>query len=351
MQGMQSGRCHRAARFVLLSCALASLAFALASPDPIPAAAAAWGSLSMSSGAASLAVGDSTAVTLDLSGAVGVHEVDLYVLYNPGVVRVIDADAGTTGTQILPGPFPGQGGSVTANSAAGGTIEYRFVLPTSVTASGSGTVATVRFQAVGTGDAGLGWGAVQLIDGASNATTPTATAVRLTVGDTTVAATGTAIVPTDTPLATETPSATTTPAPTTTAAATSTAAGTPSGTATARPTATASTTATRTPTVTGTPPATITPPATASPRITVLQNSNQPTQTIDQKLGVDGASQQKQSLPSAGNGGPGTQWWRWTFFGAALMLGVAGWFFTFALHTSDRDVVLLDRHDRRRRRP
>ncbi|MBF6601011.1 MAG: hypothetical protein IVW36_10925 [Dehalococcoidia bacterium] len=347
MQGMQSGRCHRAARFVLLSCALASLAFALASPAPTPAAAAS-GSLSMSSGAASLALGDSTAVTLDLSGAVDVHEVDLYVLYNPGVVRVIDADAATTGTQILPGPFPGQGGSVTANSAAGGSIEYRFVLPSSVTASGSGTVATVRFQAVGPGDAGLGWGAVQLVDGASNATTPPATAVQLTVGDTTIAATGTAAA-TDTPLATGTPSATGTPAPTTTAAATSTAAGTPSGTSTARPTA--STTATRTPTVTGTPPATITPRATASPRITVLQNSNQPTQTIDQKLGVDGASQQNQALPSAGNGGPGTQWWRWTFFGAALMLGVAGWFFTFALHASDRDVVLLDRHDRRRRRP
>jgi hypothetical protein len=83
----------------------------------------------------------------------------------------------------------------------------------------------------------------------------------------------------------------------------------------------------------------------------VLQNSNQPTQTIDQKLGVEAASSGPNStLPNAGNGSSSTQWWRWTFFGAALMLGIAGWFFTFALHHSDRDVVLLDRHDRRRRR-
>jgi hypothetical protein len=32
------------------------------------------------------------------------------------------------------------------------------------------------------------------------------------------------------------------------------------------------------------------------------------------------------------------------------MLAGAGWFFTFALHAGNREVVLMDRHDRRRRR-
>jgi hypothetical protein len=32
------------------------------------------------------------------------------------------------------------------------------------------------------------------------------------------------------------------------------------------------------------------------------------------------------------------------------MLALAGWFFTFALHTGDKEVVLTDRWDRRRRR-
>jgi hypothetical protein len=57
-----------------------------------------------------------------------------------------------------------------------------------------------------------------------------------------------------------------------------------------------------------------------------------------------------QGLPTAGNEGPPIQWWRWTFFAAALMLGFAGWFFTFAVHYGDRDVVLMDRFDAARRK-
>jgi hypothetical protein len=55
-------------------------------------------------------------------------------------------------------------------------------------------------------------------------------------------------------------------------------------------------------------------------------------------------------LPSAGNDGPGIPWWKWTFFAGALMLAGAGWFFTFAVHTGNREPILMDRHDRRRRR-
>jgi hypothetical protein len=44
------------------------------------------------------------------------------------------------------------------------------------------------------------------------------------------------------------------------------------------------------------------------------------------------------------------QLWKWTFFAAALMLAFAGWFFTFAVHYGDRDVVLVDRFDAMRRK-
>jgi hypothetical protein len=44
------------------------------------------------------------------------------------------------------------------------------------------------------------------------------------------------------------------------------------------------------------------------------------------------------------------QWWKWSFFGAALMLVFAGWFFTFAVHYGDRDPVLMDRFELGRRK-
>ncbi|MDE3094392.1 MAG: hypothetical protein KGK07_00140 [Chloroflexota bacterium] len=348
MQGTQF-RLRRGARLLLLAGALYLLA-------PLAAHAAPSGTLSMSPPTASLTVGQIVSVTLDLSAATAVHAVNLQVLYNPAIVQVVDADASTPGTQVLPGPFPGAGGTVTANSAYGGAIQFSYLLPASVEVSGSGTLATVQFRAIANGSAGLAWDAPQLLDASSTPTTPQATAANVVVGGVAALATGTA-VPTDTPtpLATSTATATPSPAgtPTPSGSATSTSTPTAVGTATATVSASVTATSTGSPTAspTGTLTATLTPQPTATPRITVLQNSNVPTLTIDQKLGVSGAvTAPKGTLPSAGNDGPGIQWWRWTFFGAALMLGVAGWFFTFALHHSDRDVVLYDRHDRRRRR-
>ena len=83
-------------------------------------------------------------------------------------------------------------------------------------------------------------------------------------------------------------------------------------------------------------------------------HSNQPTPT-DPQQGISNGVNPEQAaaadgLPAAGVEGPGIQWWRWTFFGAALMLGFAGWFFTFAVHYGDRHPVLTDRFDIRRRR-
>lgn len=339
MQGAQCVRRVVSARVLARASALALCAALVA---PSAARAAPSGTLSMSPASASISVGQTISVTLNINGAAGLHEADLFVLYNPGVVQPVDADSATSGTQILPGPFPG-GGAVTANAAAGGTIQYSYTLPASVEASGSGTLATVQFQAVGNGNAGLSWGSATLIDASFNEVTPAGSEATLTVG-------AAAAAVTDTPVGTSTA----VPSSTATSASTATTTPAPSATATAAastPTVAASGTATRTPSVTSTAAASVTPHPSATPRLTALRVDGTPTRTINQKLGVDGAGTKPQSsLPNAGNGGPGVQWWRWTFFGAALMLGVAGWFFTFALHHSDRDVVLLDRHDRRRRR-
>jgi hypothetical protein len=85
--------------------------------------------------------------------------------------------------------------------------------------------------------------------------------------------------------------------------------------------------------------------------VTILRNTNQPTPSGGAAASAGGPNpSQADGLPAAGTEGPGRQWWRWTFFLAALMLGFAGWFFTFAIHYGDRDAVLTDRFDIRRRR-
>lgn len=340
MQGRRA-RDRKLARLSLAGAALCALAFALTFARP--ASAAPSGSVSMNPANSSLDVGDSVALTLDLGG-LDIHEVHLGVTYNPSVVQVVDADAGTAGVQVLPGPFPGDdtAGDVLQNTVSSGIINYQYALDSNDEVSGNGTVATVQFQAVANGNANLAWSVRAITDGNGATTTASGSAAIVVVGS---------IPPTETPAPTDTP------APTNTAAA---ATNTPSATAT---TGAGTATATRTATVTRTATATRTaspvasataaahPPAsqieaTSTPRITVVSNSND-----RPRNGVDPAQTGRANgLPDAGNDGPSIQWWRWTFFGGALMLAVAGWFFTFAVHYGDREVVLTDAWEARRRK-
>jgi hypothetical protein len=235
---------------------------------------------------------------------------------------------------------------VVQNSVGSGIVNYQYELDGSDQVDGSGTVATVQFQATANGNANLAWSARIIEDATATTLTASASAAIVVVG---AAQTPT---PTQTPAATDTPepsdTATSTPTATGTAAATST----PGGSPTATPTRTA--TATRTATVVGTSTVTRTPAPTATPRITVIQNSNTgqpPASSQEQPRGGVDPSQtgRANGLPSAGNDEPGIIWWKWTFFGGALMLALAGWFFTFALHYGDRDIVLMDRFDARRK--
>lgn len=354
MQGTPVPRARMLGRLSFAGAAMLLLAFASMWGSTPRAAAAPSGSLTMSPGNSSISVNDTIGITLDVSGGASVHRVLLTVLYNPVVVSVVDADGGTPGTQALPGAFPGTtgDGSVLQNSASAGTITYEYALAGNDEASGSGTVATVQFQAIAVGNANISWSTVQFTDGAGVNTTPSGnTAAVLMVGQ---------AVDTSTPQPTYTPTQTGTPTPSATPAPTDTpvpgATETTTATATETPEGTATETATGTPSVSPTPaPGTATATgtatpiaATATPRITVLEDSNKgkPPQS-----GVDPAqSDRANGLPSAGSAEQGIKWWRWMFFAAALMLAVAGWFFTFAIHYGDKEPILVDRFDRRRRR-
>lgn len=352
MQGSHARRARIVARLSLVGAVLSLLA-AFTAFTPVPRASAApSGSLTTNPGNTSINVGDSISFTLDVVGGANISEVDVTLTYNPVVVQVVDADSGAGGTQILPGAFPGTTltGSVLVNDASAGTLQYRYAL-NSGQASGNGTIATVQFKAIAVGNANLAWSAKTFTDASQATNTPPSSVSQLAVGQAvptstpspTPVATDTAL-PADTP----TPGATGTPSPTTTGTPQPT--DTPTETETPGASATpGSATPTRTPTAaaSSTPgAATNTPAATSTPRITVIDKPPQ-----SSGGGVDPAQANRAAgLPSAGNNAPGTQWWRWIFFLAAIMLGIAGWFFTFAIHYGDKDPVLIDRHDRRRRR-
>jgi hypothetical protein len=346
MQGTHHHRARTLARLSFAGAVLALLA-ALLLPSR-SASAAAGGTLSMNPSNVSLNIGDVVSVTLDITSATNLNEVILGVSYDATVLQVVDADLSSPGTtEILPGSFPGDNtqGTILLNSVSSGIINYQYALSGANEATGSGTAATVQFQAIANGNANIAWVTKQFYDASSALTTPAGSVAVIVVGGP---------APTDTPTptrtATQTPTNTLTPTATGTPAATDT----PAATGTATPTSSASATTTRTPTVTRTPTLTpvlgtwtSTPRATATAAVAVISNSNSGTKVgLPPASGAAGAA----GLPHAGNNGPGIQWWKWTFFLAALMLAGAGWFFTFALHAGNREVVLTDRKDMRHKR-
>jgi hypothetical protein len=348
MHGSHAGRARLVARLSLVGATLCLLAGLSAVGATRFAEAAPSGTLSMSPGNSSINNGDDISITLDIVGGVNVHRVLLGVTFNPVVVQAADANPGAGGVQILSGAFPGTTvvGNVLQNDANNttGTITYEYTLTNpSGQSSGNGTVATVQFHAIAAGNANIQWTTGQFTDNASVSTaSSSSTAAVLMVGQAVPTST-----PTSTGTATSSPTSTNTPAPTNTPVPGATDTNTPTVTDTPN-----ATTPTRTPSPSPTPPSSSTPVSTntagptATPRVTVIQDSNK---AKPPQSGVDPAAKSP-GLPSAGSSGPGIQWWRWIFFLAALMLAIAGWFFTFAIHYGDKEPILVDRGDRRRRR-
>lgn len=309
-------------------------------PAPRPAEAAPGGSYSMSPSNIALNIGDSIAITVILNGGQDVHEVHFAVAYDPAVVQVLDAHASQPGVQILQGPFPDSSapGTILQNTVSNGLVTYQYVLPDSQTDVGNGTVATIQLTGIGAGSANFNWQVTQIVDAGGVPFSGGGTVASLFVGVDTPTpgptnTTAPAAPATDTPI----PGLTNTPEPTSTPSGPTSTPVTPSITPTAAVSAT--------PTSTGTAIA-----ATATPRITVIQNSNEG-EPPRSSIGVDPSQADRAGgLPSAGIGGSGIAWWRWVFFLAALMFGIAGWFFTLAVYKGSKEVVLVDRSDRRRRR-
>jgi hypothetical protein len=357
MHGSHVRRAKLAARLSLVGATLCLLAGLAGGSAPI-AHAAPSGALTMSPGNSSINNGDDISITLDVQGGVNVHRVLLNLTFNPVVVQAVDANSGAGGIQMLPGAFPGTTivGSVLQNDANNttGAITYEYTLSAAnAQTTGNGTVATVQFHAIAAGNANIQWTSAQLTDnGAVNSAPSSSSNATLMVGQSVPTSTATTTgTSTATPTVTATPTSTDTPVPGATDTPTVTATATPDGSET--PTGSATATQTKSPSPIPTPPATSTPTATgtasaatATPRVTVLDNSNK---GAPPQSGVD-AGGKTPALPSAGNSGPGVQWWRWIFFLAALMLAVAGWFFTFAIHYGDKEPILVDRGDRRRRK-
>jgi hypothetical protein len=332
MQGSRRSRARLLRQAIGAAAIAASLSFALLAPSPRPASAAPTGSVLMSPATADIVPGETVSVSLIASSATDVHAVEFTVTFNSSVVQVVDADSISPGTQISPGVFPGSTavGLASTNSVSGASIHYRYELNTAgVESDGSGTMAIVQFEGVLPGTSVVSWDDVVFEDAQGNTFLAAGSGMTINVGQ-----------PVDTP--TPAPSATNTPVATSTPSATPT----PGGSATASATPVATHTPAATSTAAGSPTATPTRTPAAAAGVTVI--AGPPPQ---QRNGVDPSQTDRaQGLPSAGNDGPGIQWWRWVFFLAALMLGVAGWFFTFAVHFGDREPILVDRFDRRRRK-
>lgn len=128
---------------------LLSLGGALAAAVLVGPALANAATLSLSPTSGTTAAGSSFEVKINLdTGSVSTNGTDAYIRFDPNTLQVVDANASTSGTQILAGSLytqtsfnsvdNGAGKISFSGSKSGGSAGY----------SGSGTLATITFQAV-----------------------------------------------------------------------------------------------------------------------------------------------------------------------------------------------------------
>ncbi|MGQ9684077.1 MAG: hypothetical protein ACUVX9_16215 [Anaerolineae bacterium] len=291
---------HKALRTVasgLLVVTLSLLAVMSATAQPT--------GLLVSPSSASVPVHGQALVEIRIEDVADLYGAEFHLSFDPALIAVVDDDPSTPGTiEITPGaifashlPF--------ANSAdnSAGTVIFG-ILGDEPGFTGSGTLATIRFEGLTAGTSALTVTSSTLTDSAAGSIThvatggtlevlaatatpsPTATASPTPPPTHTPTASPTAAAkPTSTPTATATitptPSATRTPTITPTSTRTNTFTPTPTdtrtptatATATNTPTATATPSDTPTPTTTSTPTDTRTPTATATPTATPTPSS------------------------------------------------------------------------------
>src|SRR5262245_10075845 len=135
---MQGSRRLPRRAYARLALAGAGFAALLAALWPSPAQTAPAGTLAMNPSNNALDIGDTVAITFDVTGGVDIHRVAIAVTYNASVVQAVDADLAAAGTQVLPGAFPGTDteGAVTQNVVSGGIINYQYELDGTAEISG-----------------------------------------------------------------------------------------------------------------------------------------------------------------------------------------------------------------------
>ncbi len=108
--------------------------------------------LSLSPSSTSVSVNNTFTVNILLNtGGQSAYGVDVNKLrFNPAVLQVVDADAGTSGVQISPGSLMALTIINNIDNTAG-TIQFSQLATPGSTYSGSGTVATVTFRAISAG--------------------------------------------------------------------------------------------------------------------------------------------------------------------------------------------------------
>ncbi len=258
-------------------------------------------------------------VNVIISNVSNLYSASFHLGFDPSVLEVIDADLDHQGVQIFPGNFPGpweQPGTVQSNVVDNqlGTISYDFTLVDGATSvNGGGTLARIRFHAIGAGTSALTFDTANLWGPTPGVPIPVASSNgSLTVDDPAA------------PTATDTD----TPQPTPTTATTTTQ--TPAATSTAGPTATP--TATRTPNPTSTPRPTATPRETATPKPPMSQP-----QSTAAGAAAGAQATPGNGLPSAGTGDMPSQIWRWFFLSGAVIMGLATWAFTFRFYARQKE--------------
>ena len=225
----------------------------------------------------SIAPGDTVTISIRVQEVTDLWATDVVLSFNPAVLSAQDADSARPGVQIEAGDLLDPSHLFTARNQAlneTGVITYTVSLlndPSGPVApvNGSGTLATVAFQASNPGTSAITFLRAELSD-------HHALRISAAVSGGSIVVTGTGITPsptvspTPTATATRTRTATLTRSPSPTPTATSTGAPSPTlsptaPTGTATPTPTATATVSLSPTPTATPTRTLIPTATSSP--------------------------------------------------------------------------------------
>jgi len=174
--------------------------------------------VSIDPSSAEVDVGDTMAVDVRIDDVTDLAVTEMFVIFDPDVLEVVDADPDTPGVQVKIGSFLGADVTVEKNTVDQDAGEISFSQVASDTVDGSGILASITFQgkAAGTSDVSIDTDDLYLLDSADQAIEASVEDGSITVaGDVTPSPTLEAtLASTPTPTRTPTPGPTSAPTPT-----------------------------------------------------------------------------------------------------------------------------------------